>query len=759
MTLISILLKASVVLSAALIAHALAGRRTSAATRHLMWTFAIAGLLLLPILSAVLPGWTALRLTAPGMDAAPLVAPAAPAAAVAAARDAVPAFEPSNPGTPEPRNPGTVEPWNPGTSEPRNPGTPRWPTALLALYAAGVILLLARVAAEQVAIRRLARRATAVSDPEWRRLFLECAQRIGVRRPVRFLRSREQTMPMAFGIRRCAIVIPAVADTWPEDRRRAVLLHELAHVSRHDCLTQMMAAVACAFYWVHPGVWWVARRLRVERELACDDRVIAAGTHAREYAGHLLELAYSLGGHRAPALAVSMLRPTELEGRMLALLDAARIRTAPALRSRLAGLAIMGALLVPVAGATTSFLPATADEDALPAAPTDRAPESTQPAPSAADQDSRPGTWEIRPAREAGRVHIRLTDDDGSHGSTIDVKGLEGIVPAELLAAGGPVQFTVRRDAGAFTFEGIVRNRVGAGTFTFALNPAFASELVKRGFERPTPRDQRLLAGADVGFAFLDELGAQGYTKPSLAQLVRGAQHGISLTYLREMGQLGYRLGRIDALVEQRSHGVSPEFIRGLAAEKLPRLSPEDLIRARSHGVGPEYIRDLRAVGHGSLDLDRLIRLRSHGVSPEFIRDLENVGLGTLSLEALVDARSHGMSPDYVRELRDLGYVLTLAQLKQARSHGIAGDYVKEISALGYQRLPLDALIRLRSHGVDPEYVRALNGLGYARLDIEDLIGLRSHGVTPDRVRDANARAGTRLSVQQLKAAASRGWR
>ena len=49
-------------------------------------------------------------------------------------------------------------------------------------------------------------------------------------------------MPMAFGIRHGAILIPAVADTWSEDRRRAVLLHELAHVTRHDCLTQMMAA-------------------------------------------------------------------------------------------------------------------------------------------------------------------------------------------------------------------------------------------------------------------------------------------------------------------------------------------------------------------------------------------------------------------------------------------------------------------------------------------------------------------------------------
>ena len=121
-----------------------------------------------------------------------------------------------------------------------------------------------------------------------------------------------------------------------------------------------MAATACAVYWIHPGVWWIARRLRVERELACDDRVLRAGTHAREYAGHLLELAYTLGGNRAPALVVSMARPRQVEGRMLAVLDAARNRRAPAFRSRLAGVAIAAALLVPLAAAEATVVPAKA---------------------------------------------------------------------------------------------------------------------------------------------------------------------------------------------------------------------------------------------------------------------------------------------------------------------------------------------------------------------------------------------------------------
>src|SRR5205085_2589104 len=122
-------------------------------------------------------------------------------------------------------------------------------------------------------------------------------------------------VPVAFGTYQPAIVIPATAEMWDNDRRRAVLLHELAHVARADYFTQSIALAACAMYWFHPVVWWVAKRVRLERELACDDRVIAAGAEPRDYAGHLLEIAYSFGGRRAPALAVCMARPRQLEGR------------------------------------------------------------------------------------------------------------------------------------------------------------------------------------------------------------------------------------------------------------------------------------------------------------------------------------------------------------------------------------------------------------------------------------------------------------
>ena len=741
-----IAIRVSVLLAVAAIVQLGICRRTSAATRHMVWTLAIAGMLLLPLLSLALPQWAIVnRATARAADNRPPVTRVTEAAPVPLPAPGVEpaAVTPEHTSTP----PGGLV--TAGDTFP-------WALAVPGLYAFGVLMVLIQLAIERRSVRRLAREAVRVRDPEWTQLLLDSAARMGLDRPVRLLRSRHCRMPMAFGTLRPAILIPAVADTWPEDRRRAVVLHELAHLARYDCLTQSLALVTCALYWFHPAVWWVARRLRIERERACDDRVLAAGTGAREYAGHLLEIAYAFGSGRAPALAVSMARPRQLEGRLLAVLNTAINRSVPPWRMRAAGAAIVALLLLPIATATSAAPQqdtTTAQAAAFDVLLSRSAGRIVRAAAAAfgVSQDRQPGTWEIRPSDTEGMVHLRLVELNSSSGNDIPVRLLDGLTEAQRTGAGGPVQFRLRRDAGTFTFEGVFRGGVGAGTFSFTLDPNFPAELAKRGFARPTALEQYQLARHDIGYAFLDELTRQGYAKPETSDLVRAGQHGVQLTYLHDMGALGYRLGSLAPLIELRDHGVTPDYVRGLADQGYKGLSADGLRQARDHGVSTEYVRAMREAGYGSLPMEALINARDHGVSPDFVRGLADAGYRGLPLDQLIRVRDHGVSAEYARGMRELGYSVAIEDLIRARDHGADLEFVRGMTTLGYRGLPLDALIQARDHGVTPKFVQDLNALGYDRVALDDVVTLRDHGLTAERIRAANARAGTRLSIDALR--------
>src|SRR5262245_20183771 len=741
MTALSILLKASILFSGGALVHLLFGRRMSAAARHLTWTLIVVGLLTLPVLSVVLPTWTAF--TTPASNVV------------------TPARDQQNYGRVFRRPAVSPEALKSTAESAQTPAAApgvSWSRVLPAVYLSGVFLLLIRLFFERAAIQRLVRRSTEVTDPGWKHLLDECANAMAVRQTIRLFRSREETMPMAWGIRHGIIVIPAVADTWSEDRRKAVLLHEMAHLVRHDCSIQMLAAAACAFYWIHPGVWWIARRLRVDRELACDDRVLAAGTNARDYADHLLELAYALRSGRSTALVVSMAGSGPLEGRVLALLDAARNRAAPALRSRLVGVVILIAVLIPLAAATTAVRHSGSSQLTKIASigQTAGIAQETIPVP---DPDA-PGTWELWPTDQPRIVHVRFREGHGAHSTTIDLDRVKGL-PDGFPGVGGPVHFTLSRDAGDFTIEGVMRSGVGAGTYTFTASPTFAAELVKRGLERPTPGEQRMLAGADIGFAFLDELAAQRFPRPAhLAELVRAAYHGVSPEFIRELAAEGMPGLSLDDLLRARNSGVDAEYIRDLRTVGYPKLSLDALIQLRQHGVDPDYVRELDAVGYSKLPLDALIQLRQHGVDPDYVLELDAAGYSKLSLDTLTQLRNHGVDPDYVRDLAALGYQkLSLDKLIELRNHGVDPEYARELGAAGYPNLSVDSMIGLRNHGVDPEYIRQFKSLGYTQLKIDDFVRLRNLGVGPDEARAANARAGKRLTVDDLVGLAARGWR
>jgi beta-lactamase regulating signal transducer with metallopeptidase domain len=231
----------------------------------------------------------------------------------------------------------------------RGRSTSSWLRLVGIVWLLGAMGIFGRFLAGTIAVSRLARRSERVEDGRWLSLAQRIAIRLGVARPMTLLRSGRFGIPVTWGIVYPVVLLPDDADDWTDERRRYVLVHEMAHVKRVDAFTQLVAQLAIAMFWFDPFVWIAAHRMRVEREHACDDYVLREGTPASTYAADLLAMVRALGtrGRAAqPAFAaLAMARPDELESRMNAILDPAQdrrtLRSAPAL-----GLALCSLLLL-----------------------------------------------------------------------------------------------------------------------------------------------------------------------------------------------------------------------------------------------------------------------------------------------------------------------------------------------------------------------------------------------------------------------------
>jgi HEAT repeat protein/beta-lactamase regulating signal transducer with metallopeptidase domain len=323
-------------------------RQASAALRHLVWTLALTSALFLPIASFLLPKWQLPLLTVEG-DAA--VAQAPTRAALVASDEAAAAPHTMAAPAPERASRGSVHPAAPAPRASLLDGI-SWQWTLAAVWLMGATVILARIVVGLVAVRWMSRRTQEITDAAWLPIAREVARNMGVSTRLRFLRSGRASMPVAAGIFRPAVIMPEAADSWSESRLRVVLLHELAHVKRRDCLTHVLGQAACAFHWFNPLAWLAVKRARTERERACDDLVLACGTRGSDYADQLLEMARVLRGDRFPALlggaSLAMAHRSQLEGRLVAILDPRLPRSGVSRGLAIAAVAVCCAAVAPL---------------------------------------------------------------------------------------------------------------------------------------------------------------------------------------------------------------------------------------------------------------------------------------------------------------------------------------------------------------------------------------------------------------------------
>ncbi len=276
--------------------------------RVVVWSTALAGSMLIPVVAPLLPS-----------VAVPLpidLSTTASGPILRAVDEPVPSSNTSSRGFG--RTPPESQPYSPIKSG----SAVQWGSILWVVWISGVVVLASRLAVGMWFMGRTVRLARPITEKSWLDDLEHLRRKVHCRRPVRLVKSDVLEIPATVGLLRPTIILPEIAETWPSERREAVLLHELVHVVRMDWPWRLVARAARAIYWFNPLVWWAVRRLDLEQELACDQEVVALGARPSSYACHLLGIARTAVRQPIPAVCgLEMARRSHLEERIMTILE------------------------------------------------------------------------------------------------------------------------------------------------------------------------------------------------------------------------------------------------------------------------------------------------------------------------------------------------------------------------------------------------------------------------------------------------------
>jgi beta-lactamase regulating signal transducer with metallopeptidase domain len=182
---------------------------------------------------------------------------------------------------------------------------PLLPTLIL-LWIAGVSMLSLRLLTGWIWVQRLRTHGTAPAADQWLRMAARLSRRLHIGRAIVLLESTLVEVPTVIGWLRPIVLLPAsaVAALSPQ-QLEAILAHELAHIRRHDYLVNLLQTLVETLLFYHPAVWWLSRRIRIERENCCDDLAVRLCGDPVAYAIALTDLE-SLRSATAPAHHIAM---------------------------------------------------------------------------------------------------------------------------------------------------------------------------------------------------------------------------------------------------------------------------------------------------------------------------------------------------------------------------------------------------------------------------------------------------------------------
>jgi beta-lactamase regulating signal transducer with metallopeptidase domain len=162
-----------------------------------------------------------------------------------------------------------------------------WSIWFLIIWSVGFVVTILRVIVGKLSLCYINRTAT-FHDSHLADYLEVIKQELGMKRQVRLLLSNRYQLPAAFSWLRPTIILPKLAENWSEKQLRPVLIHELTHINRFDCLIRDIALIVCSLFWFIPFVWIAYGKLKYEQEKICDINVIRFGSKPTDYAEQIL---------------------------------------------------------------------------------------------------------------------------------------------------------------------------------------------------------------------------------------------------------------------------------------------------------------------------------------------------------------------------------------------------------------------------------------------------------------------------------------
>ncbi len=280
----------------------------------------------------------------------------------------------------------------------------RWGLYLFIAWAVIATVMLAKLVVGVWQLRRLRAESAEVAIAALDPLPRQTVEEFQTIRPVSIRISEAVSVPTAIGFLRPAVLLPAwtLYELSPADLN-SVLLHELAHLRRRDDWTNLLQKVVRAIFFFSPAVWWIESRLTLEREMACDEHVLATNANPRAYAECLVNLAEKGYLQRAVLLAqgaVHRLRQCSL--RVARILDSSQPGTARVPRLTLAAVGVSALSCLMLLGHVPSLVAFRAETPSVVA----QAHDPTLPTPAMAVRSDEPVS---RPAIVAAAWHPDAT--------------------------------------------------------------------------------------------------------------------------------------------------------------------------------------------------------------------------------------------------------------------------------------------------------------------------------------------------------------